>query len=294
MTLLVGFAPGKDDEAPFQLAALLARSEGDDVHLHTVVPAWWPTPLMGGADREYAEWSRSTGEEAVAEAEALAGEICSGVTVTASWDAGKSASSGLLKKAEELDARLIVVGSGRGGAYGHVHVSSTADVLLHASEIPVALAPRGYSTLPDATVSRVTCAVRGDEASRRTLVRTAEITARVGARLRIATFAVRGRTMYPPEVGLGAEDMVLSAWSEQAERLQSEVLAELPESVARDAETVVVHGRSWQSALDRLEWERDEVIVVGSSRAGLATRLFLGSNATRIVRASPVPVIVVT
>lgn len=293
MTLLVGFAPGKDDEAPLQLAALFARSEGDDLHLHTVVPAWWPTPIMGGADKEYAEWSRAQGDEAVAEAKALAAELCPDVRVEASWGAGKSASSGLLEKAKELDARLVVVGSGRGGGYGHVHVSSTADVLLHASEIPVALAPRGYSAVPDATVTRVTCAIRGDETSRRALESTAEITERIGAKLRVATFAVRGKTMYPTEIGPGAEDMVMAAWSEQAERMHDEALAELPAVQSRDVETVIAQGRNWQAALDKLEWERDEVLVVGSARAGLATRLFLGSNATKIVRAAPVPVVVV-
>lgn len=293
MTLLVGFAPGKGDEASVQLAGLFARSEGDTLRLHTVVPAWWPTPIMGGADKEYAEWSRASGREAVAEAKALAAELCPGVSVEASWGTGKSACGGLLEMADEIDARMIIVGSGRGGAYGHVHVSSTADVLLHASKTPVALAPRGYSSPPGATVSRVTCAVRGDEESRRTLARTAEITARIGATLRIATFAVRGRTMHPPEVGFSAEDMVLAAWTEQAERIQHEALAGLPGTSPESPETVIAHGRTWAAALDKLEWERDEILVVGSSRAGLATRLFLGSNATKIVRAAPVPVVVV-
>jgi nucleotide-binding universal stress UspA family protein len=35
------------------------------------------------------------------------------------------------------------------------------------------------------------------------------------------------------------------------------------------------------------------VLVVGSSRLGPVARLFLGSNSTKIVRSSPVPVLVI-
>ena len=34
--------------------------------------------------------------------------------------------------------------------------------------------------------------------------------------MRVVTFAVRGRTMYPPEVGLHAEDSLLESWALQA------------------------------------------------------------------------------
>ena len=52
-------------------------------------------------------------------------------------------------------------------------------------------------------------------------------------------------------------------------------------------------GRSWSEALEALPWEKGDVLVLGSSSASLMSRLFLGSNATKIVRHSPVPVIVV-
>ncbi|CNY64703.1 universal stress protein [Mycobacterium tuberculosis] len=42
---------------------------------------------------------------------------------------------------------------------------------------------------------------------------------RYGVPMRVITFAVRGRTMYPPEVGLHAEASVLEAWAAQAREL---------------------------------------------------------------------------
>ena len=102
--------------------------------------------------------------------------------------------------------------------------------------------------------------------------------------------------MYPPEIGTTAEDMVLERWVEQAVQMQEEAL----EALARDrncpspTEKVVATGRTWSHALDALRWDRDEVLVVGSSAtANFVSRLFLGSSATKIIRHSPVPVIVV-
>ncbi len=291
MTFVVGFAPGKDDRASLELAALLARSAGSALRLVTVVPSWWPTPVSGGADREYAAWSRAHGDAAVAEAETLLAEICPDVDAEATWVSGRSISSALVAESERDDSSLVVVGSGTGGGYGHVHLGSTAHVLLHSAAVPVALATRGFTAPEGSTVSRATCAFRGDDVSRRVLARAAGLCAEVGAGLRVATFAVRGRTMFPPETGMRDEDMVMGAWVEQAGSLQEEALGELTSDVA--VESVVAHGRSWGAALDRLPWERTEVLVVGSSRSGPASRLFLGSNATKIVRASPVPVIAV-
>src|ERR687891_707816 len=48
-----------------------------------------------------------------------------------------------------------------------------------------------------------------------------------------------------------------------------------------------------EDALHSLPWEEGEVLVVGSSRLGPVARVFLGSNSTKILRSSPVPVVVI-
>jgi nucleotide-binding universal stress UspA family protein len=77
--------------------------------------------------------------------------------------------------------------------------------------------------------------------------------------------------------------------------MQEEALAELAEAgpLPEPTERVVASGRSWAEAVDSLSWQRDEVLVVGSSAASLMSRLFLGSNAAKILRHAPVPVVVV-
>jgi nucleotide-binding universal stress UspA family protein len=295
MTLVVGFPPRQDDRSAVELAATLARSSGQDLLLVTVVPAVWPTPVAGHTDREFEQWSQESGRRAVAEAGALLAEHCPDVVARAVWAAGRSVPGALLAQAEEAAASMVVVGSGHDGAYGHVNLSSTADRLLHSSPVPVAVATRGYRGTDKGRITRATCAFRGDEVSRATLERTAEICRDVGATLRIATFAVRGRTMVPAEVAY-AEDMVLERWVEQATQMQAAVVEELSAHglLPADTQTVVAQGRSWGHAVDRLPWQRDEVLVIGSSSsAGLVSRLFLGSSAAKIVRHAPVPVIVV-
>jgi nucleotide-binding universal stress UspA family protein len=58
-------------------------------------------------------------------------------------------------------------------------------------------------------------------------------------------------------------------------------------------EVVVAQGRSIEEAVDRLDWEDGEVLLIGSSRLATGRSMFLGSTANRILRALPVPMIVV-
>jgi nucleotide-binding universal stress UspA family protein len=169
MSLVVGFAPDKDDFGGLELAAMLARSSGQDIIAVTVVPAPWPTPVAGTVDREFEAWAAARGESAVAQATEAAAVYCLGVDFKATWIHGKSVAGALLDESVRRDASILVVGSGHDGRYGYVNVSSSADRLLHSSEIPVAIATRGFEVTGHTTVSRATCAFRGDEASRRTL-----------------------------------------------------------------------------------------------------------------------------
>ena len=295
MTLVVGFPPGKDDWSSIELGATLARSAHTDLLVVTVVPTVWPTPVAGHTDREFQDWAEQQGSLAVAEATAILAEHCPDVAAVARWTPGRSIASALLQQAVEVAASIIVVGSGSTGSYGRVHPGATGDWLLHSSHIPVAVATQGYTASTHGRIRRVSCAFRGDAKSLRTVERTAAICADVGASLRLVTFAVRGRTVYTAGVGAQAEDMVLDRWVSQATTAQEAGLEALKESgtAPADLEGVVATGRSWGAAVDRLDWDRDEVLVVGSSEAGLVERIFLGSNASKIVRHSPVPVIVV-
>jgi nucleotide-binding universal stress UspA family protein len=55
---------------------------------------------------------------------------------------------------------------------------------------------------------------------------------------------------------------------------------------------VVGEGDSWGEALHDVAWTSGDVLVVGTS-SGPFSRIFLGSHAAKIVRNSPVPVVLV-
>jgi nucleotide-binding universal stress UspA family protein len=99
-------------------------------------------------------------------------------------------------------------------------------------------------------------------------------------------------------LGLAAEDIVLSQWKEQVRQVQREARTRLPGLVllAESASAESAAGADWADwadPMDALEWEPGEVLVVGSSPPRVLARVFLGARATKIIRYSPVAVVVV-
>jgi nucleotide-binding universal stress UspA family protein len=293
MPLLCGYSPHTDDYAVLDLACQLARSDRESVHAVTVVPQGWPTPVAGDTDREFERWAAEVGQDA---ARTAAAHLATHPDVPSDtgWVAGRSVPQALLDKVQALGCDLVVVGSGEDVPHGQVGITSKTDRLLHSSDAPVAIAPRGYQAGPGAVIDRVTLAFRGDDATWSLLDAVARIALRAEAAMRVVTFAVRSRPMYPPRVS-GAEDMVLAAWVEQARAEQVQAAAHLRSLGFTDATlgVEVAVGRSWGGAMDSLSWGRGDLLVVGSSSTHRLGRVFLGSSAAKIVRHSPVPVVVV-
>ena len=271
---------------------MIARSDRTDVEALTVVPQGWPTAVAGDADRDFERWAAEQGDAATAAAAAYLQEHAD-VPTRARWVAGRSVPPVLLEEAAALSAGLLVVGSGEEVAHGQIGITSKTDRLLHSSTVPVAVAPRDYQAEPGSRVQRITLAFRGDDPTWALLKQVAEIALRNGAAVRVVTFAVRARTMYPPRVS-GAEDMVHKAWVETAHAEQARAGEHLRElGITRGPELGVAVGRSWGVAMDSLDWERGDVLVVGSSSTHRLSRVFLGSSASKILRHSQVPVVVV-
>jgi nucleotide-binding universal stress UspA family protein len=285
MRYLVALTPlgGRD---ALSLGKMLARTGDVDLTVCVVVPQAWDYPSPARVDAEYAAFLNRYAEDAMAEAREFLDD-----TVRAEYTStsASSATEGLIATATESGAALVALGSARHGPLGRFTVGGIANEMLHASPVPVALAPRGYRPSPSARMSRVTCAFSGSTQSRSAFDAAVQLSARHGVPLRLATFVVRDRQMYPSQVGYDAERLVAEQWREQAREAQEQALATLPDAV----EATIVDGRDWEDALDALPWEEGEMLVVGSSRLGPVARVFLGSNSTKIVRSSPVPVVVI-
>jgi nucleotide-binding universal stress UspA family protein len=279
VSLLVGFAPDGRGKGVLHLAAMLARSSGDDLIVCAIIPAPWP-PGPARVDAEWRAELERTAQEALGRArERLPEDIPARFLVRHA----RSTPAGLLEVAEEHDASVIVTG----------HVGSTTGRLLHSSHVPVALAPRGFRARAAARVARVTAAYGG--ADDELVVAAAGVAARVGASLRIASFVVRARPPYTSGVGREADDSMVAEWVREIEanaRAALDAVEGLP-AVPRELDAVIGHGETWEDALEDIEWEEGDVLVVGSSSIGPLARVFLGSRAAKIVRHAPVPVVVV-
>ena len=289
MTVVVGYLAGKSGAAPLHLAVGAARTLRTTLTVATVVPRPWTYPSPARVDAEYAAWADELAADSAREAQRLLGALPP-VEVSFHSHAHRSVSGGLVEVVTETGADVLVLGSAATGALGQVVVGSTADRLLHSCPVPVAIAPRGYRGARGGLLTRISCGYPGTADSVEVVRRTAALAERLGVPLRVITFAVRGRTMYPPEVGLHAEDSILAAWEEQA----GEMLARLRSDgvVDADVELAVVSGNGWDQALDDADWLDGEILALGTSPRGDVARVFLGSRGTKIVRHSPVPVLV--
>ncbi|TQM44728.1 universal stress protein [Pseudonocardia cypriaca] len=291
MTVLVGLPRDERAAAAVHLGLMLARSLDEDLLFCTVVPPPWP-PGMARVDAEYQEYLDSSAQETIEEARRLVPGDRSAAFVVAR---ARSTSAGLLEVAREHGARLLVLGSSTAGVLGRVAFGSVADRLLHSSPLPVVLGPRGFRCRPDATVRRVTAAFGATDGADELVVAVAGVAARAKAALRVASFAVRPRTPLTAGIGSRAEDAVVREWTADVERSQRAVLEQVEKLPRQPSaiEAAVGHGSDWAAAIEDIGWDDGDLLAVGSSTAGPLEHVFIGSRSSRIVRHSPVPVVVV-
>jgi len=190
-------------------------------------------------------------------------------------------SAGLLDAVEALGAGLVVVGTSKRAPWRRFTVGSTATALLRRSVVPVALAPSGYR--PPRAITRITCAI-GTRAGHGSLLEVAtDAAARRHAPLRLVSLV----TLDARRAGDQA-----TGWAEAHAKV---ILDQAVEAVDRRTlvRADIAPGRTTEEAIDNLDWDESEVVLIGSSRLASRNHIFLGNAAHRIVRALPVPVVVV-
>ncbi|WP_113700552.1 universal stress protein [Nonomuraea lactucae] len=304
--VLAGFVPGARGRDGLVLAMLLGRQAGGRLTVATVQPpASWPVP--GPARAEESAWRgylREQAEATLAKARELAGDDADYVVHTnkgsgrakarelAGDDAdyvvhtNKGSGRGLVELARRIGADAVVIGSAPGGAKGRIAVGSTADQLLHASTVPVTLAPRGYSDQPPVAFERLTLAYRRGPCADAAVASAAQAAALLDVPLRLVTLLVSGGRR------VKIEEKMLERLREQA----AADLAAAAEGHRRrvEPEIEVLEGRSVSRALAATSWLPGELLVCASSTGGPLRRVFLGDTSVKIVRAATCPVIILT
>ncbi|WP_194270542.1 universal stress protein [Glaciimonas soli] len=287
-TCLVGYTPDAAGEEALSLARIWARAHGWTLVVCVVAPEAWGHPSLAKLDVEYANFLSQHTQESIDKAQAF---LVNTSNVRYIRFASTSVSAGLLAAAKQENADLIVLGSSRSGPVGGISTGGMISEIMHSSEFPIAIAPRGYSAGENAVIERFTCAYSGLEAASGTVHKAHEIATAMAVPLRLVSFAVRDGHMYPPLVGYQAEESLADAWREQAQVSLTRVKKQLA-SQQTPVEIAVAVKETWEEALNSFDWLPGEMLILGSSRMGVLKRVFLGSNANKIIQASPVSVMV--
>jgi nucleotide-binding universal stress UspA family protein len=274
----VGYQPDDRGADAIALAVAIARAQGTGLEIVYVVPENAPYVAVNPQGKRV-----SAGEQEVLTARREALKL-----VPSDIDAefrvvdSDSFAEGLIETATAQSAALIVIGAASNGLFKRFSVGSVANALLHASPVPVALAPRGYQR--KGPLTRLTAFIgerQGAQTARDVALRAA---GRRGLPLRLVSL-----------VALDTHERADSGEAiHQAHLHANSVLAEAATNALDGTATVTVaHGRTIEEAIDSLDWDDGELVIIGSSRLAQRNRLFLGSTALKVLRALPVPMVVV-
>ncbi|WP_157244620.1 universal stress protein [Nonomuraea typhae] len=280
--VLTGFIAEPRGRDGLALAVLLARQAGARLTVATVQPPTWHTPGPAKADESaWRAYLREQAESTLEQARELAGESAEYVV-----HSHKGSGRGLVELARKREADVVVIGSAPSGSKGRISLGSTADQLLHASSVPVLLAPKGWAEEPPPEFERLTVAYRRGPGCDHAVGEAARAAALLDVPLRLVTLVLS--TGRKAQIEL---DMI--------ERLRDHAAADL-KAAARgqrrrvEVEVEVLEGRSVAQALRTTSWRPGEFIVCASSSSGPLRRVFLGDTSIKIVKAATRPVMILT
>lgn len=281
MRYVVGYSANARGHDAVNLAVAMARGRGASLDLVLVVPE---VQQFGAAHAPKAGFETLLNEQAREWLDEALALVPADVPAEAHIRSGDSDAHALIEAAEDLGADVLVIGATSTGLFKRFTIGSVASALLHASTVPVALAPHGYHRTE--ALTRISCGLGtragaeklldfaiGMAANRKVPLRVVSLLALDGSKSGDAAAAAREY----------AEKTVAAATPVNQSGVQ----------LAAKTDVVVAQGRSIEEAVDDLDWEDGEVLVIGSSRLAQARSIFLGSTANRILRALPVPMLVV-
>lgn len=278
--IVVGYSATKQGQDALAFGARLAAAIDGTLDVAIILPdARSSSVPNAGYDRYLRQQAKQWLADAVA-------TIPPSVAVAAHVRTAESFAEGLIDLADAIRASYIVVGPADGAKRGLHRLGSTASELLHSSDVPVVLVPRGARKTPfDTPIGRLTVAV-GNRPGADALV------AEAGDLASALRTPVRLLSLLPVDLPATADTAAIRiAGSGEVSEVLAAAQTELPADV--EVDVVVAEGESIEAAVASVPWQNGEVLLAGSSRLAQPRRLFLGSTAAKMLHVAPVPVIVV-
>lgn len=282
MRYVVGYTANARGHDAVHLAVALARNHDASLDLVLVIPEDSPFNAVYPPETGYNDILNEQAQRWLDEGLA---QVPADVTARAHIRRGDSEAQTLIEVAVEMGAAALVIGATTGGLFKRFTIGSVASALLHSSPVPVALAPHGYQRTEP--ITRLSCGFGTRPGADELLDVAVESARDRGLPLRLVSLLALD--------GGNSPGLADAAWVHAADRLAADQLAAVGGSAAAtpEPEIVVAQGRTIEEAVDRLDWEDGEILLIGSSRLAQHRVTFLGSTANRILRALPVPMIVV-
>lgn len=282
--VVVGYTATKTGRDAVAFAARLAAATDAVLDVVVVLPSEGRS-VITPPDASYHRYLREQAQEWIA---AAIDRVPAEVVAHAHVRTADSFAEGLIAVAGELAASYIVVGAADGGTRGRHRLGSTTTELLHSSDVPVVLVPRGARKVaPETGITRLTVAV-GTRPGADVLVDDAgALAVAAGVPVRLLSLLT---VDLPPTADTG---VIRLSGTTEADEVLAAAKADLPALPGGAPQVVVAEGESIEDAVAHLDWQPGEVLLVGSSRLAQPRRLFLGSTAAKMLHEVPVPVIVV-
>ncbi|MDR6988623.1 nucleotide-binding universal stress UspA family protein [Paenarthrobacter nitroguajacolicus] len=286
MRYVVGYTANARGHDAVHLAVALARNHDVSLDLVLVIPEDSPFNAVYPPETGYDDILNDQAHRWLDEGLAL---VPDDVTARAHIRRGDSEAQTLIAAAVEMDAAALVIGATNSGLFKRFTIGSVASSLLHSSPVPVALAPHGYHRTEP--ITRMSCGFGTRPGADELLDVAVESARDRGLPLRLVSLVALD--------GGDSPQLLDAAWVHAADRLAAVGISADADGSAGSAadvpepEIVVAQGRTIEEAVDRLDWEDGEILLIGSSRLAQQRATFLGTTANRILRALPVPMIVV-
>lgn len=292
MRYIVGYTADQRGAEAINLASALARTQGAQLDLVHVLGSPSPDTASYPQERVFQEILAGKADGWLDEGLAL---VPTDVPAQKHVHYADSFAEGLIEAARQRDAGLIVIGAARNGLFKRFTVGTVANALLHASPLPVALAPSGYQVRDG--ISRMSCAVGTREGAEALLDVALESTARRQVPLRLISLVsldapARTEAHLKDESPQDRPDDDFGPLN-QARSHINDLLAAATRSTGTEVTAAVAHGSSTEEAIDSLDWDADEIVLIGSSRLAERHKIFLGTTANKMLRSLPVPMVVV-
>ncbi|KHL05615.1 universal stress protein [Sinomonas humi] len=281
MRYVVGYQSDERGGDAVAVAVAIARAQGAKLDIMLVLGE--DAPYVGPSSEADHPGRRVDAEERqilTAQQRALA-LVPKDVEVEFHVREGSSPAAVLIETAVEFEAALIVVGAASNGLFKRYTVGTVANALLHASPVPVALAPRGYKRSDP--IERLTAFIGQGPGADAAVDVALVASARRDVPLRFVSLVELDER--------GDHGRSVDAANRHADTVLGDAVGRLPKGHETSVE--VVRGRTFEEAVESVDWLPGELVIIGSSRLAQKRRLFLGSIANKVLRVLPVPLVVV-